>query len=81
MLYERKRLACDGPNCSRSDALGQPPTTRRFLDYDVAYFFVLQVDSESYARVPVPSSALLLLAGLGAIVRRRRPRLPDTSCA
>lgn len=81
VLYERKRLACDGPNCSRSDALGQPPTTRRFLDYDIPYYFVLQVDSESQVRVPVPSSALLLLAGLGAVVRRRRPRSPATSCA
>jgi len=81
VLYQSKRLTCDGPNCNHSDALDQPPTARRYLDFDVPYYFVLQVDSESRAGVPAPPSALLLLAGLGALVRRHRLRFPGHPCA
>lgn len=79
VLFHRNRLECSGPNCAKSELIDLTLTATETLEFDVPYFFALQVDSESRAEVPLPPTALLLLAALPLLARRRNrePRMTN----
>jgi hypothetical protein len=72
VLFRREKLECNGANCTKSVSVDGSLTATRTLEYGIEYFFVLEVDSESEASVPVPPTALLILAGLAGLARLRR---------
>jgi hypothetical protein len=72
VLFHKNLLECVGPNCLKTEIVGETLTATRVVEYDTSYYFVIETDDEQYAAVPAPPTLLLTLAGLATMVCRGR---------